>query len=443
MVAPPVRDLNDPFDLLLPRIPEGAAFPATFAGPFARAVRRHPRRGSLNGWHGATAVPWLAADAAFTHAPDIDPATRLDYHTGVSYPQDPASQVPVALLAPQSGEVVLDLCAAPGSKSSQIGLALGDAGLLVCADLSAPRRGVLTEVLARQGVSNAIVTPLAPERLVDHFAGAADAVLVDAPCSGHERRSAKQVARMAERQLALLTLAAKALRAGGRLVYSTCTPYEAENEGVIAAFLAAHPEFRVTPTPLPGCDPDLAGFGGVRLYPHRQGSEPFFAVRLEHQGDQGGHQRGDQRGWLGRLPPGLRMAAADLDPRLLALTTGSEPLHLWSAGRAILAATPEAASAAIPSEARGILCGHVDDHGAFRWTPWGLMAALDRAADTRGGHQAQVVDHALACALWAGTATVAGATEGNWVRTASGAPLGELDGRGALRLPSRLRRAVV
>ena len=134
-------------------------------------------------------VPW-SPDGRY-HAADIDPASRLDYHTGAIYPQDAASQLPVEVLQPQPGEVVIDCCAAPGSKSTQIGLRLGDDGLLICCDASAPRRKVLAENLARQGLVNALVTPMRLDQLATKYPACADAVLVDAPCSGHEPRSHK------------------------------------------------------------------------------------------------------------------------------------------------------------------------------------------------------------------------------------------------------------
>ena len=264
-------------------LPDGDAFLRTLTGPFRRAIRVHPRRGTPSGWGDLTPIPWNPS-SFFTPA-DCDPGDFLDYHTGTIYPQDAASQVPVLLLAPQPGEVIVDTCAAPGSKSTQIGIALGDEGLLVCCDSAAPRRRVLAENLARQGITAGIVTPMPVHVLAERHPHIADGVLVDAPCSGHDARSAKQVARMAERQLALLNDAARLVRGGGRLVYSTCTPYVAENEGVIQAFLSAHPAWRIDPLVLPGCDSDLAGLGAVRLWPQRQGTEPFFACRLRAPDD--------------------------------------------------------------------------------------------------------------------------------------------------------------
>lgn len=373
---------------------------------FRRALRLHPRRGTVVGL-ALEPVPW-SASGRFT-SDDVDPGDLLAYHTGGIYPQDAASQVPVLLLDPRPGEIVLDTCAAPGSKSTQIGLALGDDGLLVCCDASAPRRGVLAENLARQGVACAVVTPMPAHRMP---AGVADAVLVDAPCSGHEQRSAKQVARMALRQGEVLYESAQLVRGGGRLVYSTCTAYREEDEGVIETFLGANPDWSVDPAVLPGCDPDLAGLGGIRLSPERQGTEPFFAIRLRRAGDD------VAQGFAGTMPPPTPL------PWL-------PEAHAWKRGNAWFLGSPQAASCALPSEARGLIVAHND-----KLEPWGVQALIERGAASIA------VDHGTAIRLWAGDELDAPAVGNALVRTDEGLPLGQLDAGGKrLLLPSRMRRA--
>ncbi len=412
---------EDALALLAAELPDGPALLAALALPFRRSIRLHPLRGTPTGWGELTAVPWHGA-GRFTVG-SADPAGFLDYHTGLAYPQDAASQVPVLLLAPRPGEVVVDACAAPGSKSTQIGLALGDSGLLICCDASAPRRAVLTENLARQGVACALVTPLPVHALAERHGGCADALLVDAPCSGHESRSPRQVARMAERQLALLTAAAPLVRAGGRLVYSTCTPYREEDEGVIAAFLAAHPQWRAEAVALPGIDADLAGLGALRLWPQRQGTEPFFACRLVRA----------------EAPPAALPLAGVLpagDPALGQWLPGST-LHTWRRGNALLAATPLVAACALPAEARGLLLGHGSGAG-FHLEPWAAQALITRGAP------AQIIAHAQACRLWAGETGALIGKAGDLIRTDQGAPLGILGGLAGdtrLVMPSRMRRS--
>lgn len=399
-------------------LPDGDAFLQALAGPFRRTIRVHPRRGTPSGWGELTPVPWNRA--GFFTPSDCDPGDFLDYHTGTIYPQDAASQVPVLLLAPQPGEVIIDTCAAPGSKSTQIGIALGDDGLVVCCDAAAPRRRVLIENLARQGVACAVVTPMPVHVLAEKHAHVADGVLVDAPCSGHEPRSAKQVARMAERQVTLLNEAARLVRGGGRLVYSTCTPYVAENEGVIQTFLRSHGGWQVEPQVLPGCDVDLAGLGAVRLWPHRQGTEPFFACRLRAPDDLP-----TESSLTGRQPPS--------DTSLAQWLPGST-LQCWNNGRTRFIASVAAASCALPSEARGLVLGHGDEG----LEPWSAQALIERGATCN------VVSDEFARRLYAGESIRIDTPESVLIRSACGAPLGVLGGaRGErrLHLPSRLFRA--
>jgi len=405
--------VSDALAAVAAQLDDGEALVAQLAGPFARCIRRHPQRGTPSGWGALEPLAWTSD--GFVHDAAIDPGTRLDYHTGLVWPQDGASQVPVRLLDPQPGEVVVDCCAAPGSKSTQIGLALGGDGLLVCLDASAPRRRTLAETLARQGVTAGLVCPLAVRRLAAMAPGCADAVLVDAPCSGHVPRSTKQAAREARRQQAILGDAAELVRPGGRLVYSTCTPYREEDEGVIAAFLAAHPGWVVEPVDLPGCDADLDRRGGLRLWPQRQGTEPFFACRLRAPG------AGARRDIAGELPP-----FADDDP------PGAQGLHCWRRGQIQLIANPDVAACALPSEARGLILsrGQGDE-----LDPWAAQLLIERGAP------AASVDHATACRLWAGE-EAAGLEPRGFLRTEHGAPLGQVDAEGRrLRLPSRMRRS--
>jgi len=401
-------------------IADHPAFLTALPGPFARAIRVHPRRGAVTGWGTLTPVPWSAS--GFIHDADLDPGTRLDYHTGVAYPQDAASQTPVLMLAPQPGEVVVDACAAPGSKSSQIGLAMGDEGLLVCLDSSPDRRRILAENLARQGVVTAVVTPMPLDRLAQAHPAVADAVLVDAPCSGHEPRSERQLARMAQRQLAILTQAAALVRPGGRLVYSTCTPWPVENESVIRAFLASAKGWLVEPVTLPGTDTDLEGLGAIRLWPQRQGTEPFFACRLRAPGDDLASGSLVGRRPVDHCPPP--------DPAWLGLTT-------WRRGQLTFAASAAASACALPSEARGLILGRSsgddphDRSAPWRWDPWGAQATIARGANTH------TLSHADACRLWAGE--VLAEVPDGFLRSAAGAPLG-IAMHGRLLMPSRMCR---
>ena len=164
---------------------------------------------------------------------------------------------PVSLLNVQPGERILDLCAAPGGKSTQIAAALQGKGLLICNEIHPARVKILSENIERMGVMNACVTNETPERLAEVFPEYFDRILVDAPCSGEGmfrknedacgEWSPENVELCAERQDHILECAARMLRPGGRLVYSTCTFAPLENEGSVSRFVTAHPEFHILP----------------------------------------------------------------------------------------------------------------------------------------------------------------------------------------------------
>lgn len=163
----------------------------------------------------------------------------------------------VTVLAPRPGERVLDLCAAPGGKSTQIAAALKGDGLLWCNEFVRGRASALMQNLERCGVTNAVVTSMDTAPLCERLAGQFDAVLADVPCSGEGmfRKEAQalplwstdNIALCAERGHAILAAAAKAVRPGGRLVYSTCTYAPEENEGQLLRFLRENPDFTLVP----------------------------------------------------------------------------------------------------------------------------------------------------------------------------------------------------
>ncbi len=177
------------------------------------------------------------------------------HHAGAFYVQEPSAASAVTVLAPQPGDRVLDLCAAPGGKSTQIAALLAGSGLLWSNEYVKNRAGVLLSNLERLGVSNAVVSCCHPEQLCGRLAGYFDKVLVDAPCSGegmfrHDAGavaawSTAHVQSCAVRQQSILGSAAQAVAPGGVLVYSTCTYAEEENENTVLRFLELHPEFRL------------------------------------------------------------------------------------------------------------------------------------------------------------------------------------------------------
>lgn len=246
-------------------------------------------------------VPWEPLGCYY------DPAARPGLHpwhaAGLYYLQEPSAMAPVALLDPQPGERILDLCAAPGGKTTQIAGRMEGRGLLVCNELNPKRARILSSNLERLGVRNALCLNEHPARLADRFPGCFDAVLVDAPCSGEGmfRKeeaavtdwSPETVSMCAGRQLEILRSAAKVVAPGGRLVYSTCTFSPEENEGVLTAFLKEFPDFSCVEAALPGTDPgrpdwvpdgDPSLRNALRLWPHRLRGEGHFAALLRRSG---------------------------------------------------------------------------------------------------------------------------------------------------------------
>lgn len=177
------------------------------------------------------------------------------HHAGAYYMQEPSAMSAVSVLNPQPGEMVLDLCAAPGGKSTQIAAALKGRGLLWSNEIIRQRAGILAQNIERCGVRNAVVSCAKPSDLTDSLSGFFDAVLVDAPCSGEGmfKKEPQAITEWREdnikfcanRQTEILLSAADTLKQGGRLVYSTCTFAPEENELQIARFLSLRPDFEL------------------------------------------------------------------------------------------------------------------------------------------------------------------------------------------------------
>ncbi len=214
------------------------------------------------------------------------------HHAGAFYLQEPSACSAVAALSPQKGDKVLDLCAAPGGKSTQIAAALGGEGLLWSNELVRNRALVLLSNIERSGVRNAVVSSCRPDALCPGLAGFFDKVLVDAPCSGEgmfrkeeQARadwSLEHVSACAQRQLAILDSAAEAVREGGILVYSTCTFSKEENEEVVAAFLKRQP-FRLELIQETFGRPAFEMPEARRVFP-MDGGEGHFVAKLRRAG---------------------------------------------------------------------------------------------------------------------------------------------------------------
>ena len=248
--------------------------------------------------------PVVWAKHGYYYDPEARPGLHVWHEAGGYYLQEASAMAPVTLLDPKPGEIVLDLCAAPGGKTTQIAALMENQGLLVCNEINPKRAKILARNIERMGVSHALVLNHHPSDLERHFEGAFDKILVDAPCSGEGmfRKeeaavtdwSPETVTMCARRQQEILTTAAKLLRPGGRLVYSTCTFAPEEDEGAISAFLRAHPGFSIEQVDAPALSPGSTALvedpvqgleHTFRLWPHHQIGEGHYAAVLRKAGE--------------------------------------------------------------------------------------------------------------------------------------------------------------
>lgn len=225
-------------------------------------------------------VPWTKE--GYYYQGEIDQPGKHPYHeAGLYYIQEPSAMSVVEELDPQPGEVICDLCAAPGGKSTQIAGRMQGQGLLVSNEIIPSRAKILSQNIERMGVKNAVVLNETMERMEGFFPSFFDRMVVDAPCSGEgmfrkneeavKEWSTQQVLFCAERQAMILNCAATMLKPGGILVYSTCTFSPEENELQIEAFLQDHPEFDLLAT--------------KRLWPHKVKGEGHFVAKLQKRAD--------------------------------------------------------------------------------------------------------------------------------------------------------------
>lgn len=223
-------------------------------------------------------VSW--ANEAYYFDENVRPGKHPYHEMGLYYIQEPSAMSAAALLAPKPGMRVLDLCAAPGGKSTQLATYLGDSGLLVSNEINTQRSRILSQNIERMGIKNAIVTNEDSFVLASHFPGFFNAIQVDAPCSGEgmfrklpeaiEQWSMENVAICAARQKEILDNAAVMLKPGGTIVYSTCTFSREENEDVIEYFLEKHPDFTLEEM--------------ERFWPHKVDGEGHFVAKLVRRG---------------------------------------------------------------------------------------------------------------------------------------------------------------
>ena len=248
-------------------------------------------------------VPWTPNGYYYTE--EDTPTKHPYYYAGLYYIQEPSAMTPASVLPVEPGERVLDLCAAPGGKATELGAKLRHEGLLVANDASASRTKALLKNLEVFGLPNILVTSEMGDKLDRYFHEYFDKILIDAPCSGEgmfrkqahmipawERQGPEVFSKM---QREILDQAANLLKPGGTMLYSTCTFSKLENEGSMDYFLSNHPEFHLLDIPqsegfAPG-QPELVDRTFplekcVRLFPHKIDGEGHFLALLQKDGER-------------------------------------------------------------------------------------------------------------------------------------------------------------
>ena len=243
-------------------------------------------------------------DDGYLFDPECAPGRRPFHDAGAYYIQDPGAMIPGALLRKsgylKEGMKVLDLCAAPGGKSTQIASAMAGRGILFSNEIVQNRCSVLSANIERMGITNAVVLNETPERLAERFPGYFDAVIVDAPCSGEgmfrknseavSQWSSENVEMCSQRQELILENAYACLKPGGILVYSTCTFERSENEDRISGLIGKHPDMKLLSTDFfketaEGLRDGLDECGdAIRVWPMYFNGEGHFAALLKKEG---------------------------------------------------------------------------------------------------------------------------------------------------------------
>lgn len=280
-------------------------------------------------------VPWIR-NGFYYDGDVVQPAKHPYYFAGLYYLQEPSAMTPADRLPVEPGDRVLDVCAAPGGKATELGAKLNGTGVLAANDLSSSRAKGLLKNLELFGIGNVLVLSEEPGKLVPYFREYFDKILIDAPCSGEGmfRKDRKMVRAWEEHgpeyfskiQRSIVTQAAQMLRPGGMMLYSTCTFSPKENEQTIEYLLQEYPEFEICE--MEGYEGFSEGISGaaekqdealrrtVRIFPHRMKGEGHFLALLQ-KGGENGVTRGTSSGTRGKkLPPELEEFLGDVDRRM-------------------------------------------------------------------------------------------------------------------------------
>lgn len=281
-----------------------ADFEAALELPSVRAVRVNTTKISVEDFLNKTTLnPQRIEYAGDCFIPESCEGIgkSAEHHCGMFYVQDPGAMATLAALEIQPGWRVFDACAAPGGKASHLASLVGEKGVLLANEYVPKRAKIIVGNLERLGVKNAVVTSLDTAKFRDMFSAYFDLVLCDAPCSGEgmfrkydeaiSEWSEENVALCALRQKEILNNCAPVVKAGGYLLYSTCTYSVEENEGVVKEFLSAHPEFSLVSVREELVSSTADGLMGLdkarRFYPHlSKGEGQFLALMKKNENTQ-------------------------------------------------------------------------------------------------------------------------------------------------------------
>ncbi len=299
---------------------EYESFAASYESGRQYGLRRNPLKGSEEAFDRAVPFPLRKVSWAregYYYDAESRPGRHVLHEAGAYYIQEPSAMAVAEVLSPNPGERILDLCAAPGGKSTQIAGRMQGQGLLVSNEVMGDRARALSQNVERMGIANCVVCSEKPERLSSFFPAFFDRVLVDAPCSGEgmfrkdeaarAEWSPENVAMCAKRQALILEEAAKMVRPGGVMVYSTCTFSPEENEGTISAFLQNHEDYYIEETVFEGIfspgrdDWTIAPGAGIehtlRLWPQLIQGEGHYVARLRRKGQETQLSAAERQQW--------------------------------------------------------------------------------------------------------------------------------------------------
>lgn len=281
-------------------------------------------------------IPWIH-NGFYYDGESVQPAKHPYYFAGLYYLQEPSAMTPADRLPVEPGDKVLDVCAAPGGKATELGAKLEGEGVLIANDISSSRAKGLLKNLELFGIGNMMVLSEEPGKLMEYFRGYFDKILIDAPCSGEGmfRKDKKMVKAWEEHgpeffskiQRSIITQAAYMLKPGGMLLYSTCTFDPSENEQTIEYLLDEYPEFEICDIrPYEGFAKGMpeAGNSGnqelsrtVRIFPHRMQGEGHYLALLKKGHCDAGPAEADKAvktaGRKKKLPEELEIFFRDVD----------------------------------------------------------------------------------------------------------------------------------